>query len=321
MNVITPVANPVLDPVKFCDPDVTATGERRASVTLASLDTLWINTGTLCNLTCTNCYIESSPKNDRLVYISADEVRAYLAEIAALNLRTREIAFTGGEPFMNPEIMEILESVLEAGFRCLVLTNAMRPMMKHADRIAGLRERFGDRLTVRVSLDHYTQPLHDMLRGERSWEKTLLGLRWLAENGVAINVAGRTCWRENETVIRQGFHRLFVNEAIPIDSDNPEQLVLFPEMDETQDVPEITESCWGILDVDPAAMMCATSRMVVKRKGAARPVVVPCTLLPYDTEFEYGATLESAADPVKLNHPHCAKFCVLGGGSCSVSGD
>lgn len=181
MNLITPVANPVLDPVKFCDPDVTVTGERRASVTLASLETLWINTGTLCNLTCTNCYIGSSPKNDRLVYISADEVRVYLAEIAALNLRTQEIAFTGGEPFMNPEIMDILESVLEAGFRCLVLTNAMRPMMKCADRVAGLRERFGDCLTVRVSLDHYTQPLHDMLRGERSWEKTLLGLRWLAE--------------------------------------------------------------------------------------------------------------------------------------------
>ncbi len=321
MNVITPVVSPGLDPAKFRDPDVTATGERRASVELDSLETLWFNTGTLCNLTCTNCYIESSPKNNRLTYISCDEVRAYLAEITALNLPTREIAFTGGEPFMNPDIIELIGMALERGFEALVLSNAMRPMMKCADRIAGLHKRFGDRLIVRVSLDHYTEPLHNMLRGENSWEKTRLGLRWLAENSVAVNVAGRTCWGESEASMRQGYGRLFANESIPIDPDNPEQLVLFPEMDETQDVPEITESCWGILDVSPSAMMCATSRMVVKRRGAALPVVVPCTLLPYDPAFDFGVTLQSASDPVKLNHPHCANFCVLGGGSCSVSAD
>ena len=34
--------------------------------------------------------------------------------------------------------------------------------------------------------------------------------------------------------------------------------------------------------------------------------------------FKSGRTLADAADPVALNHPHCAKFCVLGGASCSV---
>ncbi len=63
--------------------------------------------------------------------------------------------------------------------------------------------------------------------------------------------------------------------------------------------------------------MCASSRMVVKRKDAERPAVLACTLLPYDPQFELGVTLEEAAGAVSLNHPHCAKFCVLGGGSCS----
>jgi len=63
--------------------------------------------------------------------------------------------------------------------------------------------------------------------------------------------------------------------------------------------------------------MCATSRMVVKRKGAERPAVVACTLLPYDPQFELGATLGEALRPVALNHPHCARFCVLGGASCT----
>ena len=104
---------------------------------------------------------------------------------------------------------------------------------------------------------------------------------------------------------------------INIDAQDPIQLVLFPEMDETVDVPEITTQCWEILGISPDDIMCASSRMVVKRKGAQRPVVLSCTLLPYDPEFEMGETLAEASRNVKLNHPHCAKFCVLGGASCS----
>jgi hypothetical protein len=63
--------------------------------------------------------------------------------------------------------------------------------------------------------------------------------------------------------------------------------------------------------------MCATTRMVVKRKGAERPAVLACTLLAYDQRFELGSTLVESARPVSLNHPHCAKFCVLGGAACS----
>src|SRR4249919_3051505 len=97
-----------LDPRKFQDPRVTALGERRAWVALQSLDTLWFNTGTLCNLTCRYCYIESSPRNDRLVYLSAAEIGEYLDEIEMLRLRTSLIGFTGGEPFMNPALPEML---------------------------------------------------------------------------------------------------------------------------------------------------------------------------------------------------------------------
>jgi hypothetical protein len=97
------------------------------------------------------------------------------------------------------------------------------------------------------------------------------------------------------------------------------QLVLFPEMDATKDVPEITTRCWDILGVSPDAMMCASSRMVIKRKGASHPAVVSCTLLPYDPQYELGRTLREASGTVPLNHPHCARFCVLGGGSCTAA--
>mgnify|MGYP001463534823 CR=1 FL=1 len=302
---------------KFIDPAVTAKGERRAGVALSRLDTLWINTGTLCNLTCAGCYIESSPRNDRLVYITAAEVAAYLDEIADGGLDTREIGFTGGEPFMNPDFLAMAGDALERGHRVLILTNAMRPMMKNAEGLLDLQQRYGERLTLRVSIDHYAKTRHQLERGARSWDPMIRGVRWLAEHGFTVHVAGRTRWAEDEASLRQGFRTLFAELELSTDAADPMELVLFPEMDETAEVPEITEACWGILHVDPAAMMCASSRMVVKRKGAQRPAVVACTLLPYDPQFELGHTLAEAAGTVQLNHPHCAKFCVLGGGSCS----
>jgi hypothetical protein len=89
-------------------------------------------------------------------------------------------------------------------------------------------------------------------------------------------------------------------------------------MDARVDVPEITEACWGILHKSPSDVMCASSRMVVKRRGADAPVVVACTLTPYDPGFELGSSLKDALGEIALNHPHCAKFCVLGGASCSA---
>jgi hypothetical protein len=105
--------------------------------------------------------------------------------------------------------------------------------------------------------------------------------------------------------------------GLAIDASDPAALTVFPEMDQAADVPEITEACWGILDKAPDQVMCASSRMVVKLKGAARPTVIACTLLPYDPRFDLGPGLAGALGRVALNHPHCAKFCVLGGGACS----
>ena len=301
---------------KFGNPDVTLDGARRASVALGALRTLWFNTGTLCNLTCRNCYIESSPTNDRLAYMALADVERFLDEIAETGLPTGEIGLTGGEPFMNPEITPIVEACLDRGFSVLVLTNAMRPMMKRAADLLRLNDAHGDRLTIRVSLDHYGSALHELERGERSWKPAIAGFAWLVENGFNVHVCGRTCWNESEDSLRAGFARLFAEHEIDFDVDDPIRLTLLPEMDEAADVPEITEACWDILGVAPDAMMCASQRMVVKRRGEPASVV-PCTLLPYDMGFDLGRSLAEAAGEVKLNHPHCARFCVLGGGACS----
>jgi uncharacterized Fe-S cluster-containing radical SAM superfamily protein len=289
-------------------------------VSLSGLRTLWINTGTLCNIACATCYIESSPRNDALAYITAAEVAAYLDEATALGLPMEEVGFTGGEPFMNPDLVPMLADVLaRPGLSAMVLTNAMQPLRRYGAQLLALRDRFGvGRLTLRVSLDHHEASLHDIERGQGSFAKSLEGLTWLAQEGFRVHVAARLGFgAEGEAAMRAGFARLFADHAIPIDAADPVALMLFPEMDATADVPEITEACWGILHKSPESVMCASSRMVVKRRGAARPAVLACTLLAYDPQFELGATLAEAARPVALNHPHCARFCVLGGAACS----
>ena len=119
-------------PQKFSDPFITLKGEIRASVAYTGTRTLWFNTGTLCNIQCVNCYIESSPRNDRLVFLTLDDVKPYLDELEAAGEGGCEIGFTGGEPFMAPQMIAILDEALSRGFTVLMLTNAMRPMMRPA---------------------------------------------------------------------------------------------------------------------------------------------------------------------------------------------
>ncbi|WP_017932017.1 radical SAM protein [Robiginitomaculum antarcticum] len=309
-----------LDPAKFIDADVTAKGERRARVHWTGLQTLWLNSGSQCNIECANCYIKSSPTADHFVYLRADEVTPYLDEIDMLGGGPVEIGITGGEPFLNPNMNRIIAMALERGHTVLMLTNAMKPMMRPRVQkgLLAIKEAYGDKLTMRVSLDHFTAEGHDRERGAGSFDIALKGMAWLTAHGFNVNIAGRSMFSEDEATARAGYGDLIIQQGWSIDAMNRAGVLLFPEMDEKVDVPEITKDCWDILSVSPDSMMCANSRMVVKRKGEAVPSVLACTLLWDDPQFETGKTLTESRQPIKLNHPHCAKFCVLGGASCSA---
>ncbi|MFT4863629.1 MAG: putative Fe-S cluster-containing radical SAM superfamily protein [Pseudohongiellaceae bacterium] len=302
---------------KFQDPLHTADGEERAFVDLHSLETLWFNTGSLCNLTCANCYIESSPHNDRLAYIAVDEVARVLQEIHDQELSTKLIGYTGGEPFLNPEFLEILELTLSSGFDTLVLTNGFRRIERFKTELLALNARYGAKLQIRISLDHHSPQIHEKERGSGTFMPTMKSAKWLFDNGFRFSIAGRAIEGESTKLALQGYQRLLDELGIGLDAAKPENLVIFPEMDLDKEVPEITVKCWDILGKKPQQQMCASERMVVKRKGDAGPTVLPCTLLAYDEQFNLGSSLASAATRVHLNHKFCAQFCVLGGASCS----
>ena len=309
----------IIDPKKFKDPRITAKGEKRAQVFFQKLETLWFNTGSQCNIECVNCYIASSPTADHFLYLTPEDMAPYLDEIDEMKLGSIEIAFTGGEPYLNPHIIKLSEMALERGHKLLVLTNAMKPMMRPRVQsgLLDLQKRFPSKMTLRVSLDHFTPNGHDQERGPGSFEIAVKGLNWLTDHKFDLHIAGRAMFSESDAAARTGYADLIGQEGWDIDASNPSHVMLFPEMDDKVDVPEITVACWGILNINPNSMMCASSRMIVRRKGESGPVVLACTLLWDDPQFETGKTLKDSLGPVALNHPHCAKFCVLGGASCS----
>jgi MoaA/NifB/PqqE/SkfB family radical SAM enzyme len=308
-----------LAPEKFKDKLLTAKNEKRAFVPMVSMETLWFNTGTLCNLKCANCYIESSPTNDRLVYLEKSDVAPFISEIVQnknKNININRVGFTGGEPFINPHIFEILEETFKNNLSALVLTNAYKVIFRSEKRFLALKEKYNDLLSLRVSLDHYTASVHEAERGDHTFAPTMKAIKWLYDQGFNLSIAGRSLTGESDKEARVGYQKLLTDSGVLLNL-TPSNLVIFPEMDAMEDVPEITIDCWGILKKTPAMQMCSSERMVVKKKGSQKAQVQACTLIAYDEEFNMGSSLEESFQPVYLNHPFCAKFCVLGGASCS----
>lgn len=299
---------------KFENKFLTSDNKARAFIQAKKIQTLWFNTGTLCNLTCKNCYIESSPKNDRLAYLSFEEFKTFVNESIQNEMGTKEIGFTGGEPFMNKDIFKMIKYALDNDFKTLVLTNAMKPMMNNKNQLFKLNHL---NLTIRVSIDHFTKHKHEQIRGPNSWEPMIEGLKWLSENKFNFCLATRLMWDEDEVTTRKNFKNFVKQYNLDLNTENKSQLVTFAEMDEKKDTPEITTECWDILNKNPDEVMCSNSRMIVKKKGDEKPSVIACTLLPYISEFNLGNSLKESMKKIYLNHPHCSKFCVLGGSSCS----
>ena len=299
---------------KFKDPITTVDGSKRAFIEAKKIKTLWFNTGTLCNIECKNCYIESSPKNNRLVYLTFNEVKLFIDEAINKNLGTNEIGFTGGEPFMNKDILKMIEYSLSKNFKVLVLSNAMRPMLNIKEDLLKLNHQ---NLVIRVSIDHYQKEKHEEVRGKNTFDVMMKGLLWLNSNNFNYALATRLLWGEEEDQLRNNFNQFIDKYNLKLDAKSKQQLVTFVEMDKKVDTPEITTACWNILGKDPDDIMCSWSRMVVKKKGMLKPSVIACTLLPYEDEFDLGQNLTNSLQKIYLNHKHCSKFCVLGGSSCS----
>jgi sulfatase maturation enzyme AslB (radical SAM superfamily) len=276
------------------------------------LQELWFHTGTVCNLRCSFCLEGSKPGDNRLNAITLEEVKPFMQE--ALVLGTEQFSFTGGEPFVIPDMVAILDYALDLN-PCLVLTNATEPLLNKLHRVAALADK-NHLLSFRVSLDYPDPGKHDAERGKGNFELSLQVMKELHDLGFPVSIARQSAIGEDVDAVNREYFPYFGKAGLPEDT----HIVVFPEFDVPNshpDVPYITESCMTTYKTEAQrdGFMCNFSKMVVKKGGRMR--VYACTLVDDDEEYDQGGSLTEAMDQrVMLKHHRCYT-CFANGASCS----
>ncbi len=277
---------------------------------LDHLDTLWLQvTGTLCNLACLHCFISCGPKNDNHQMMTMEQVEDAIER--AVQEGVKEFYFTGGEPFMHPEIEALIDRALAEG-PLTVLTNGI---LIDEEMATWLGERFRESrysLDLRVSMDGTTASENDAIRGRGTFEKILGGVDRLVEAGINPVITVTTCHAElGGTEGRQRFFDLLSGRGI----EQPRLKFLAPfkigrEERRDEGYREYERLQKGDLDAEArASLQCSSCRMVTA-KGA-----YPCPILIEEADARMGDSLDDALKPIELDHPACYT-CFVEGVTC-----
>lgn len=292
------------------------------------LEDLWVMQGSICDLKCTHCYTASSPTNNRLEQIHFQELRPHL-EVAA-RFGVQKIYFTGGEVFVDQEVLRRRATINEEFVASLgyalevapveILTNARHYIRNHFPVLQELRQRHGDRLRLRITLESPRSTEHDKIRGKGTFAQTVATINQLQEMGfVPILTAERPFLSEqSDEEIRAHYQSLFQGpvEVNLIENvmEMGRQLVQLGRQGKKAS-PEvfITTNCFSILNKPPESLMCHYSRCLQKIEGRLR--YYPCPVIYDDPRFELGSTLEESFRRVYLGHKNCYDYCLKGAGA------
>jgi molybdenum cofactor biosynthesis enzyme MoaA len=172
-------------------------------VNISHLDHLWFQVaGTLCNLTCRHCFISCSPKNDSFGFLSLSEVKRRLEESVPLGVK--EYYFTGGEPFLNPDMTDILIETLCYG-PATVLTNGTVLKDEWLKNLRAAEEASLYSLEFRVSIDGCSPETNDPIRGEGTFARALKGIQKLVQHGFLPIITAAQVWpdEQNRDIVEQ----------------------------------------------------------------------------------------------------------------------
>ena len=288
------------------------TAEQTPSVRLSSLDTVWFQVaGTVCNLACKHCLVSSSPTNRTHDHLTLATVRRYLDE--AVDLGAREFYFTGGEPFLNPEMEAIVEAALALG-PVTVLTNGLLLDRARCERLRRLADASDYSFDLRVSLDGWDAASNDPIRGEGSFERVLRGVAHLVATGInPVLTVTEVC---REVAADEGKRRFFdLLREIGIDKPRLKVLPVF-QIGAEAERGGAYASWQRLRPGDDAGagwdhLQCSACRMVTSRG------VWVCPILVNDPAGKMGHNLTDTLEPFPLAHQACWT-CHVQGASCKT---
>jgi MoaA/NifB/PqqE/SkfB family radical SAM enzyme len=280
-------------------------------VRLAHLDDLWFQiAGTLCNLTCRHCFISCSPHNRSFGFLRLAEVERLLQESTRLGVK--EYYFTGGEPFLNPDMVPILERTLEFG-PATVLTNGTVLKDEWLERLAHAEARSLYSLEFRVSIDGFSAGMNDPIRGEGTFERAMAGVRQLVSFGfLPIITVALTEDDQDEEGLFAGFVQVLKEHgyARPRVKILP-TLRLGAEVDRQRGYrQEERVTLEMVRDFDEDRLICNHSRIVTDRG------VFVCPILIEAPDARLANSLQDSLGGYALRH-HACYTCWQYGNICS----
>lgn len=285
--------------------------EAAPTIPLSSLDHLWFQVaGTLCNLTCEHCFISCSPKNDSFGFLSVDQVRRQLD--ASVPLGVKEYYFTGGEPFLNREMVDILILALDYG-PATVLTNGTVFKKAWLSRLADAAAASRYSLEFRVSIDGFSAETNDPIRGAGTFDRAMRGVGQLVEHGfLPIITATRTWPDAQEKEVVERFTRMLrqAGYARPRLKILP-TLHLGAEANRTHGYRDSQRVTASMLEgYDTTQLVCEHSRIVTDRG------IYVCPILIASEDARLGDRLDQALHPYAIKHGACFT-CYQYGAICS----
>jgi len=291
---------------------VTPNGEACGYIQPHVLTELWFHTGTACNLACPFCLEGSKPGDTRLDRITLADAEPLMQE--AIELGVEQFSFTGGEPFIVKDFINILNYASDLR-PCLVLTNGTDALLKRLHQIRPLRQNRNP-VSFRISIDWADKDRHDKGRGEGTFDQSLQAIVDLQKEGFNVSLARQIDPDENTAAVDAIFQKLVHDAGFAGEI----RIVAFPDFappGQHTKVPAITEDCMTRYQDEAGrrAFMCAFSKMVIKQDGRMR--VYACTLVDDDVRYDQGSNLRHALQQrVMLKHHRCYS-CFAYGSSCS----
>lgn len=169
---------------------------------------LWMYTNFDCNLACDYCCARSSPQTARRA-LGVDRVRRLVAE--AVSAGVGELFLTGGEPFLLPDLDEIVSECV-GQLPTTVLTNGMLFRGRRLDMLRRMPRR---RLALQISVDSASPELHDRHRGAGSWQRAMAGVRTARAEGFRVRVAATVTAGETSHDELAAFHGFLDDLGVP----------------------------------------------------------------------------------------------------------
>lgn len=256
--------------------------------------TLWIQiTGTWCNLECTHCINASGPRDPWLKPLDAATARRAIRE--AEELGVKEIYFTGGEPFLHPEIVPLLGAALAAA-PTTVLTNGTAITEATADELGALARESPYSLDVRISLDDVDPERNDRVRGQGSWARAVEAIKRLHARGLLPIVTA------TEILSDAAGYQRFRDFLLGLGIERPRVKIMpvfaLGRLAGEEGGATLTEE---MLDgFDRATLQCADARVIADGGVYACPILAG---LP-GARLSAGSLAESFR-PARLYHPAC----------------